>query len=315
MMQVLIADSDQKMLTTASKLLTNEGYGVTAVSRGEEVLSLFGTAAFEIAVIEVGLPGMNGLDVMRALKRRYPETQVIVMTADASLETAISAIRAGAYDYLAKPFDELTIIAAVVGRAADKIRLTRENASLINDLKKATDDLDVANSRLRELAIRDGLTGLFNHRHLQEALSSEVNRSQRGSHVFSVIFVDVDHFKHYNDTHGHPQGDRLLREIAKILRTFFRNTDVVARYGGEEFMILLPETHKSRAFKSAEELRRRIENNPFPGREKQPSGKITVSIGVASYPEDGEDAATLTKKADGALYMAKGQGRNRVCIV
>jgi two-component system, cell cycle response regulator len=313
--QVLIVDNDPGMLKTASAVLKREGYKVTAVSGGEEALSLFNTKPFEIIVIEVSLPGINGLDVIRAVKRQCSETQVIVTTGDASLETVISAIRAGAYDYLAKPLNHLNDISGVVGRAADKIRLTMENTRLINDLKKATDEVEEANRRLQELAIRDGLTGLYNHRYLQESLSREVKRARRDSHIFSVIFIDVDHFKQFNDTHGHPQGDTLLREIANIFRAFFRKSDIVTRYGGEEFVILLPETPKREAFHLAEEVRRRVETTNFMVREKLPSGKVTVSLGVASFPEDGSNPAILTMKADKVLYMAKQLGRNRACVV
>ena len=313
-MRVLIVDDDEVLLTIVTSLLQEDGYEVTAVTSSEEALSLFSKAPFEIAVFDVQLPGMSGLDALKVVKKQWPDTQVVIMTSYTSVESAIAALRSGAYDYLAKPFDDPAVISAVVGRAAEKTRLSRENARLIQDLQKTMDDIEDANRQLRDMAIRDGLTGLYNHRYLQEFLSLEVERSHRYAHGFSLIFVDVDHFKKYNDTHGHLQGDHLLRAMAAIFRTFFRKTDVIARYGGEEFMILLPETPKQVACRLAEELRRRIEENTFPGREGLPAQRITISIGVAAFPEDGADAATLTKKADTALYLAKGQGRNRICM-
>ncbi|MGD1075663.1 MAG: diguanylate cyclase [Thermodesulfovibrionales bacterium] len=296
-----------------SSLLTEQGYGAEAVSSGEEALSVLGTKPFEIAIIDIRLPGMNGLDLLREVKRQWPDTQVIIMTSHASLESSVNALRSGAYDYLDKPFDDLDVISAVVGRAAEKIRLTKENAILVEDLIRSNDELEQANRTLRDLAIRDGLTGLYNHRYIQESISLELERSSRHARTFCLIFVDVDHFKNYNDTNGHVEGDYVLRSLASILRTCFRKVDLVSRYGGEEFMILLPETLKKEAARLAEEIRKRIEGHPFHGRENQPSGKITVSMGVASFPEDGTDASTLIKKSDAALYRAKEQGRNRIC--
>jgi two-component system, cell cycle response regulator len=311
--RILIADNDAALQELLSGLLSAEGYGMTEAYSGDGARALFGSSVFEIAIIDVRLPDMNGLDLLREVKMRWPETEVIIITGSASLESAVEALRSGAYDYLAKPFDDLDVISAVVGRAAEKIRLRRENLGLIDDLKRSRDELEEKNRRLRELAVRDGLTGLHNHRHFQEALATEVERASRHGHAFSLIFIDVDHFKNYNDSHGHLEGDYLLRALATAISGRVRRTDLVARYGGEEFIVILPETSKTDALSLAEEVRRHIEHFPFHGREVQPAGSITVSIGVSSFPGDGNDAQNLIKKADLALYNAKGQGRNRVC--
>ncbi|MDQ7780202.1 MAG: GGDEF domain-containing protein, partial [Planctomycetota bacterium] len=134
-------------------------------------------------------------------------------------------------------------------------------------------------------------------------------------HPLSFIMLDLDHFKHYNDTHGHPQGDELLRGLAKIFSSAARaDIDLVARYGGEEFCLLLPETKKENARKIAERIRRRVMSASFPGEEQQPLGKVTVSVGVAAMPEDARTADKLIARADAALYKAKNAGRNRVCV-
>jgi len=159
------------------------------------------------------------------------------------------------------------------------------------------------------LSITDGLTGLYNHRHFQEQLEVEVKRAQRYDLNLSLIMIDLDHFKEFNDTYGHLEGDTLLRKIAQILKSCLRETDFVARYGGEEFGVILPETNKEGASIASERVRRSISEHTF----GEVGAKMTVSLGVASYPDDACFRADLIKKADEALYRAKREGRNRTC--
>jgi len=159
-------------------------------------------------------------------------------------------------------------------------------------------------------AVRDGLTHLFNHRFLQERLTQEVERYRRHGRVFSLIILDIDHFKRYNDAFGHPEGDRLLVELAGILTRSVRQVDFVARYGGEEFAIVLPECPPDQAVLVAERIRRNVE--AFENRH-QDRYNLTISAGVASFPADGEEKGSIFEKADRALYRAKEEGRNRVC--
>ncbi len=177
--------------------------------------------------------------------------------------------------------------------------------------------LAVSNALLYEktmqLSKTDGLTELKNYREFKEVLDGEVLRSKRYKRTFSLLMIDVDHFKHYNDTNGHPQGDVLLKKLADILRDNFKETDIVARYGGEEFAVLLLETgEKNQAIAIAERLKNMVDWCKFPKQETQPGGKVTVSIGVSSFPEDGMTAEEVLQAADAALYRAKKEGRNRV---
>jgi len=159
-------------------------------------------------------------------------------------------------------------------------------------------------------AVRDGLTHLYNHRFLQERLSQEVERYRRHGRVFSLIILDIDHFKRYNDTFGHPEGDKLLVDLAGILTRSVRQVDFVARYGGEEFAIILPECPPDQAVLVAERIRRNVEAFQNAHRDRY---NLTVSAGVAAFPADGEDKEQIFEKADRALYRAKEEGRNRVC--
>lgn len=164
-----------------------------------------------------------------------------------------------------------------------------------------------------ELSKTDGLTGLKNHREFKDALNAEVMRSKRYRRTFSLLMIDIDHFKHYNDTNGHPQGDVLLKKISELIRDNFKDTDIVARYGGEEFAVILLETEtKDHAVSVAERMRAMVEWCKFPKEETQPLGKVTISIGVSCYPEDGSTADEILQAADKALYCAKREGKNRV---
>lgn len=169
-------------------------------------------------------------------------------------------------------------------------------------------------SHLADEARRDGLTGLFNHRAFQEHLRRELNQAKRVGRPLALLMVDVDHFKSYNDTYGHPAGDAVLRQVAEILRAHVRGADLVARYGGEEFTLLLPGTGTTMGRAVAEKLCRAVAERTFVGaRSSQPTGRLTVSIGVASWPEDASEPAALLDLADRALYAAKRSGR--ACVV
>lgn len=168
---------------------------------------------------------------------------------------------------------------------------------------------------IKALTLRDALTQVFNRRKLEEDLETEIARSKRYARPLSLLMIDIDLFKNYNDYHGHQKGDEVLKKIASLLANNLRSIDRVYRYGGEEFIVLLPEVDKEGAMACAERLRRRVEQEPFEGEtDSQPSGNLTISVGVASFPLDAVTKEKLIEAADSALYRAKALGRNRVCI-
>jgi diguanylate cyclase (GGDEF)-like protein len=183
--------------------------------------------------------------------------------------------------------------------ASNQVGIALENARLFEET--------------RVLSITDGLTALYNRRYFMERLAEEFDRTKRYKRPLSLIFIDIDHFKKFNDTNGHPEGDLLLRSFAEIMKKFARKYDVVARYGGEEFIIILPETDKEMAKITAERLRSEVEKTDFKGGQTQPLGRVTISSGVASFQEDTASFEELIKMADDAMYRAKEDGRNRVC--
>jgi len=159
---------------------------------------------------------------------------------------------------------------------------------------------------------RDELTGLSNFRFFRECLTREIQRGERDNSPLSLVMVDIDNFKAYNDQNGHEAGNQALVSIARLLADSLRKIDVTARYGGEEFALILPSTSKTGAGQVAERARERIEKHAFPGEETQPAGRLTVSMGVATCPADAREAGGLVRCADGALYVAKSHGRNQI---
>ncbi len=164
----------------------------------------------------------------------------------------------------------------------------------------------------KELSITDDLTGLYNRRYFNQRFEREVQRAKRYRRPLSIIMVDIDYFKNYNDINGHLLGDEVLKKVAYLIESNLRKADIVARYGGEEFVILLPEIDKSHADQVAEKLRRTIELKHFPKEQYQPNKNLTISIGLATLPDDSTNSRELIEFADRALYRAKAEGRNRV---
>jgi diguanylate cyclase (GGDEF)-like protein len=201
-----------------------------------------------------------------------------------------------------------------------KLNLSYEQ--LVMELKQAQEMAEKlaveaweAKERLRELAVKDGLTDLYNHRYFQDLLDKELPRVERYNHVLSIIMVDIDHFKSINDTYGHPQGDIVLRTVADLFQETVRKPDTVARYGGEEFVIVLPETDIKGAVVLAERLRKLVEKRDIKLEEK--TINITISLGVTTYETANgrKSKAEIMGAADKALYNSKQTGRNKLSIL
>lgn len=200
-----------------------------------------------------------------------------------------------------RPHSVVTVISDVTVRK----RREQRNRSQVVRIEDANAELSRANALLADMALTDGLTGLKNYRAFQERLADEVATGLRDGRPLSLILLDVDEFKSYNDRFGHPEGDEALRKVAEVLRSIARGTDLVARYGGEEFAVLLPEVDEKGALAVAERLRAAIQGAPWTKR------NVTASFGVATWGEE-DDADRLVARADAALYQAKKAGRNRV---
>jgi len=286
--KVLVVDDEEIICTLFAAMLGHYGrYHVVTTTDGRQVMDILRREPFDVMLLDMSMPAISGLDVLRQVTQAFEELPVIIVTGHGSIEIAVESMQAGAADFVTKP-----VPAAVLHLRIQKA---------------------LEHARTRRLASTDGLTEVYNHRTFQERLSQEIARADRYRRPLSVLMIDVDHFKVYNDTCGHPQGDIVLQDLARLLREMSRTSDTVARYGGEEFAIILPETDSVGAQKIAQRLREQVEGYAFPGQDLMPGGSLTISIGVATHAPAGSKDALL-QAADTALYTAKREGRNRVCI-
>ncbi len=237
----------------------------------------------------------------------------------ASQEAAQAYLRRGARSKRAEaPFDcemgngvifELSVCGLKLGDYGEILQLIAKD---VTEMRLVQRELELTNKRLQAVSVTDEMTQIGNFRHFMNELEKEHARSERYRAKYSVIFCDVDHFKNYNDTNGHPAGDVALKTVAKIIQESIRKTDLCARYGGEEFVVLCPNTSKEEALILAEKLRKAVESHSFPHGKKQPLGKVTISMGVASYPDQGVTAKEVLQSADKCVYASKRNGRNCV---
>jgi diguanylate cyclase (GGDEF)-like protein len=457
--KILLVDDDPTILRTLTRFLKAQGYGVAAAASGQEARAAFGEAGIALAILDLMLPDASGLELMAQVREQSPDTEVILFTGLGALDSAIQALRLGAYDYLVKSELRLPELQSVVERALEMRRLALANRELLENLQRAQEELAETRTReltqirrigetlsrplnaqelvaglldliweslplahlgirfkgqdqeeltpasrhlasvpaevrerfdrwledelhqdlsaaagvpegeppsrspcpvilqeslkardvqglvaagrdepfspeeaelfrifalqgeaslrnvllfeeVKSLAIRDGLTGLYNNRHFQEVLAHQVEVCRRYGWPLSLLFLDIDNFKSINDTFGHPDGDLVLKTLARFLQSHVRLADVICRYGGEEFVVLLPQTSGDHAHRLAERLREGIAANPVPLSHGEIH--ITVSIGMSCLTPamSGED---LVKTADAFLYKAKQSGKNRVC--
>jgi diguanylate cyclase (GGDEF)-like protein len=296
--RVLVVDDEEIVRSFLVDVLSDEGYDVQAVSSGEEAIGLFDQESYDLIITDIKMPGTNGMEVLRSAKAKDSNQNVIVMTGYASTETAVESMKLGAADYITKPFN-LDQIKIVVAKTLERSKL----------LKKAEEG-----EIYKQLSRIDGLTELYNYTFFQQLLKTEVERAMRYSHQLSLLMIDIDNFKNYNDNHGHPAGDEALKKLARVMSRAVRGCDYIARYGGDEFVVVLPETEQSEAKIIGERLRLLVEQTTFDGDGSSGQALITVSVGLATYPQDAQTKEDLVKRADQALYQAKAKNRNNLCV-
>ena len=284
---ILIFEDESSSASLMEAALKSVGYRVWPVATPGEALNLLRSNTFPVAIAELHSSKMNGVQFTQEVHKISQGTNVLVVTLYSFINSAIEAMEAGAYGYITKPLNS-SEIRIVVQRAVERFFLL-----------STSDEKDY----FVDLAVRDGLTGLFNRRYFNELINIEINRLKRTPAALSLLMLDIDNFKNYNDTEGHPAGDEMLKSAAKVFKNSVRAVDIVCRYGGEEFIIMLPQTGKSGAQIIAERLR--VQCGLYL--------PTTVSIGIATLPEDAKDVETLIQKADEALYQAKKSGKNKWC--
>jgi two-component system cell cycle response regulator len=294
---ILIVDDDLSVRDTMREYLDLAGYETMVASSAEEALESITVAPVEVVVTDIMLPGMDGLVLTDRIKNTW-DADVIVMTGYSNEYSYEEAIKKGASDFVFKPvrLEELNLR---LKRVLNERRLSLEREQMLVELKK--------------LSITDGLTQLFNSRHFYAQLKGEIERFNRYGHKLSLLLLDIDHFKTYNDTFGHLEGDKVLVRIGSIIKSCLRKMDTAYRYGGEEFTIILPGTPGEEARTVAERLRAAVAAEMVPAdRDDRPW--ITISVGVTQYQHE-ESVANFVQRADQAMYESKQAGRNRVSCI
>lgn len=297
--RILVVDDNPDNVEIIATRLRFRGYDVIESVHGHDALAKVEAAPPDLILLDVMLPDIDGYEIARRIKGNpeLPYIPIILVTARDSTQDKVMGLDAGADDYLTKPinFPELE------ARVRSMLRI-----------KKLQDELEEKNRELERLSISDGLTGLYNHRHIHRLLTDEFERTERTGEPLTVAMFDLDRFKSVNDTHGHQAGDRVLQAFAEILRDSAREIDRLGRYGGEEFMAVLPDTGSDEGTSFVERVRQQVERTPFDIGRDEPL-HMTVSAGLADIPADGVGSCEeLIRRADEALYGAKAGGRNKV---
>lgn len=295
---ILLVEDDLLTAGVVMDSIAHLGH-VIHVSSVSETKAILTQRRFDLIILDVFLPDGNGLNLLKEIKENpfFETIPVLVFSVNEDLRAKLQAFELGASDYLLKPFHVAELQARVKALVGGK----QKQEVLMCNLKQ-----------MSVLAEQDGLTGLYNHRFFVENLKHRFHLAREHNISFALLMMDVDDFKLYNDRNGHLAGDQVLRGVANIVRSAVRGDDIPARYGGEEFVALLWDVTEEQALKVAERIRQSISNYPFPQREHQPNGKVTVSIGVALTPA--ESPSALLQQADEALYRAKSAGKDRVMI-
>jgi len=329
--QILIVDDQSTMRKTLQRMLESSGSTATVAASGEEALHLFDKDQFDLVLLDILMPGMDGLEVLKAVRRKHSmsELPVIMVTSKDRDEDVVQALSLGANDYIMKPVD-LPILRARIRnhlslkQAEDELRKAREeleqrieerttslletNKALVNEISERKQ----AEERIRLLAYHDELTGLPNVRLGKDRVANAIALARRNKTTVALLYLDLDDFKEINDSHGHSIGDQVLIKTAERMTHCVRETDTVARIGGDEFIIVLNQAgEKTAIIKSVEKIITTLTGS------LRISGQdlyISVSIGIALYPDHGQTPDDLIKNADEAMYLVKRKGKNKYAI-
>jgi len=292
--RLLVIDDDEGVRSLLKDLLVEADYTVDTASCGEEALKKIRVSTYDLVVTDLRMKGMHGLKVIEEVKSIDPGVDVIVITGYGSVNSAVESMKAGATDYITKPFN------------SDQIRIVVDK----NVERRQFQRLASEREFYKVLSSIDGLTELYNYRYFHQYLQIELEREKRYKRHLSLIMLDIDNFKEYNDRYGHPVGDLVLKNLATVLKNTTRGSDVICRYGGEEFAIILPETSKKEGAIFCERIRKAVEKNKPLDLKGDSIENIRVTVGLASFPTDADNKNELIEKTDKALYQGKEAGKN-----
>lgn len=274
------------------------GHKADVCGDGAEALAKNENDPYDLIVTDMKLPGLDGLTLIGRLKSGQSETDVVVMTGYGTIENAVECMKAGAIEYLIKPF------------TVDQIQVAVRKALEHRELRRRAREREF----YMELSYVDSLTGVNNRRYLDEALAAEIEKAHVHGTSLVLLMIDIDDFKVYNDCNGHQKGDAALARVGRLLKSVCRSYDIVARYGGEEFALVFPRADSDKAMELANRILDEVRQTKFEGEEVLPGGGLTVSVGVAVYSDHATTAEGLMSCADKALYEAKREGKNTARI-
>jgi len=296
--KILVVEDDQVAREMLEEFLQMNCFTVLAVSSAPEALKILVKTDFDLVLTDLVMPDMDGISMTKAIRDLKKDIPVLVMTGFASIEYAVEAIKAGATDFITKPL-KLDHVVFIINRVleARALRIKAQETEYYRDLSN-----------------RDELTKISNYRHFSYVLQLEIERQLRYHRPLTLLIIDIDDFKKCNDTHGHLTGDLVLVKVASLLTTQIRGCDFVARYGGDEFTIILPEISEKEALAVCRRIMKSIEQCEFQSFEKENIGPLSVTIGIASFPQNADDSKDLIEKADKAMYAGKRAGKDCICI-
>lgn len=298
---ILLVEDNEKDINLIKGHLRDQSYEIFMAESGEDAIEIVRENDVDLILLDILLPGMDGFEVCQKLRglEKESQPQVVMITCLDDLDSKIKGVELGVDDFLIKPING------------------RELRARIKSLLKKKKYLDRLQSHYKlalHSAIMDGLTGLYNHAYFKQALEIEIKKSVRQDYPTALMMLDLDNFKHFNDTYGHTAGDVILSEIAGLFRACVRETDLVARYGGEEFSIVLPYAGRQETLNIADRILQSVRNHQFVSSACSVIEPITVSGGIALCPSDAHNAPDLIQKADAMLYQAKKSGKDRVQV-
>lgn len=299
--RILLVEDDLKDYKLMRAYLSQQEYDLIYASSGEDAIALTYQNDVELIILDIVLPGINGFEVCRRLKEleHTKNIPIIFTTSLNDVDNKIKGVEVEGDDYCIKPIDSRELKAKI---------------SLLLKKKQYLDDLRNNYEFALNSAIKDSLTGLYNKAYFKNSLDNELKRAQRQNYYVSMIMIDIDNFKNYNDTLGHLVGDIIIRNIAQLIKKYIREIDLPARYGGEEFSVILPYANTSYATSIADRILEKIASFRHPIDSSGQLTATTVSIGLATFPTHAVTMEELMMKADEKLYLAKRTGKNKVCF-
>ncbi|MDD8013388.1 MAG: diguanylate cyclase [Acidobacteriota bacterium] len=296
--RILVVDDDEVVRTALNDYLEFHDFEVTATASAAQALEAIAGSDFDLVISDLVMPGMDGIALIKAIREAGKEVPLLIMTGFASIEQAVESMKAGASDFITKPlkFDHVMLV----------IQRILETAAL----RKLAGEREY----YKDLSNSDGLTQVGNYRHFHYVLQQEIDRQRRFDRPLTLLMIDIDDFKRVNDRFGHLAGDMVLIKIASLLRDEVRGFDYVARYGGDEFTVILPEISGIEALAVGRRIMASIGENEFASPAMKELSRPSVTIGIASFPQDAGEVQDLVARADEAMYAGKKAGKNCICV-